>query len=212
MVELNSELTVARAHFYLELASELRIPLRIDPVRSEYLSTLQMKTNALVASPADMAVNLLANSQSKLLSPSPFAVSISVPPVAEHVLSIAKATKQSLLEAALAVRNTRNAILFRGWCSDIFLAREEGGIKGNAEVQRLTGELLKTCDEWVQDVRQGTSHQMRRIVLRDIPFGIGKVLSATGLSEFTIPDPILVPSSRYRSIMFLNDLLRSPER
>src|SRR5437899_2910338 len=39
----NSNLTVSRAHFYLELARELDVPLCIDPVRSEYLQSLLSK-------------------------------------------------------------------------------------------------------------------------------------------------------------------------
>ena len=45
----NSMMTVARAHFYLELARELVLPLNIDPVRATYLKSLVVANEAAFA-------------------------------------------------------------------------------------------------------------------------------------------------------------------
>jgi hypothetical protein len=115
---LNSEMTIARAHFYLALASELRLPLSIDPVRSSYLQTAMGAEKERATQPS--AHQMLDIFTSKMVNKeAAFVFNVDVPPVAEYVLRHAQRQKISLHKAILEIRDSRRAREFRDWCGKL---------------------------------------------------------------------------------------------
>lgn len=209
---LNSGLTVARAHFYLELARELRVPLSLDPVRSTYLRPVIDDPRMALVSP--VPEEFISDFEAQVSDESevhPIIFDVDIPPVAEYVLHYAQCHRTSLRTATLEVRDSKNARNFRDWCARLFALRDEGGLRAKVESKRIVSDFKKACDAWASDVGEGVDFQRRKLKLGDIPL-VGKVLSAAGMAELCVKDPILRPKSRYRYFLFLNDLLRAPGR
>jgi hypothetical protein len=206
---LTSTRTLSRAHFYLELARELGVPLIVDPVRSRYFDVLfrNVGKNLRDGTPE----KIIARFDSAVLQPDIeqglISVDLSIPPVAELVLRFAKRQRCSLHEAILAVRDSKHAQAFREWCST-FAKHEENGRPGAKEQVEMLAQIEEVCNMWREDVKEGVRYKTRRLNLEHLPI-IGGVLKALNMQEaLTIKDPILVPKKRHSYFLFLNDLLR----
>jgi hypothetical protein len=207
---LNSMMTISRAHFYLELARELAVPLNIDPVRATYLSSVvAVHEAALARGVPEKVIDRFANRAPTAEEPDIISFELNIPPVPEFVLHFAKARRVSLHQATLEVRNSKHAAEFRKWCAELFQLGEEGGLKARTEYRKMMKEFTSACDKWCIDACEGVKYETRTLKLGDIPY-VGKVLKAVGLDDISIKDPVLIPSKRYRYFLFLNDLLRAP--
>jgi hypothetical protein len=207
---LNSDMTATRAHFYLELARELGIPLNIDPVRSAYLLATLGKANE--AFPGGVPARVVQDFINRITAEEKddlFVFDLTIPPVAELVLRTAQRRRISLGTAVLEVRNSKNAKTFRDWCSRLFSLREEGGIGVRNESRRMKAEFTKACETWASDAAEGVDYKTRKISLGDLPL-VGKILKAVNMDEFLIKDPVISSSRNLRYFLFLNDLLRPP--
>lgn len=206
---LTSTRTLSRAHFYLELARELGIPLVVDPVRSRYFDVLfhNVKMNLRKGTPE----KIIARFDSAVFQPETkedlISVDLSIPPVAELVLRFAQKKHCSLHEAILAVRESKHACAFRKWCS-VFASHEENGRPGAKEQKEMLAQVEEVLRMWREDGKEGVRYKTRRLNLEHLPI-IGGVLKALNMQEaVTIKDPILIPKKRHSYFLFLNDLLR----
>jgi hypothetical protein len=206
---LTSTRTLSRAHFYLELARELGIPLVVDPVRSRYFKVLfqQIRKNLKEGTPE----KIIARFDSTVLEPEIdegfISVDLSIPAVAELVLRFAKKKQCSLRDATIAIRESKHACAFRNWCS-IFASLEEKGRPGAKEQIEMLAQIDEVCRIWRDDVKEGVRYKTRKLNLEHLPI-IGGVLKALNMQEsLTVKDPILVPRKKYSYFLFLNDLLQ----
>jgi hypothetical protein len=207
-----SSMTLPRAHFYLELSRHLGIPLAADPIRSSYfdilISRLKVKLNQgvpeQVVANFDRSVSSADNSGFDNL----VSVDLSLPPVAEYVANYARKKDCTLYEAVLEVRNSANAVRFRGWCSHLCEALELGR-SGTAQVQEIKRELREVCEAWKKDVGEWVDYRTRKLNLENIPW-LGGILKALNFHEFKIRDPVLTIDRKTSYFLFLNDLLRPP--
>jgi hypothetical protein len=208
---LDSMMTTARAHFYLELARELVVPLNIDPVRATYLASLLAKSQeALGMGVPERVVDDFA---SRIKPPVDAIVSfdLPIPPVPEYVLRLAKAQRISLYEATMEVRNSTNARNFRDLCATLFNLGEEGGLHAQDEYNTVMKDFATFCEAWARDASEGVDYRIRTLQLGDIPI-IGWILKVAGMDERMVRDPVITPDTNYRYFLFLNDLLRSPRQ
>jgi hypothetical protein len=204
---LASTRTLSRAHYYLELASELGVPLVVDPVRSRYFDLLfrQVKKNL-----KDAPEKIIARFDSAVFQPAVeedlISVNLSIPPVVEHVLRLAKKKRASLRDAILEVRESKHARDFRNWCS-VFVSHAEGGRPGAKKQSEMLKEVDEVCRMWRDDEQEGVKYITRKLNLEHLP-RIGGVLKAFNMHEtITIKDPVLRPKKKYSYFLFLNDLL-----
>jgi hypothetical protein len=207
----NSMMTIARAHFYLELARELAVPLNMDPTRASYLRSIITACEAASAKNISESVidKFVSQFSAEPSSEDVVSFDLRIPPVPELVLRVAKRCRISLYEATRQVRRSTNAVAFRNWCARLFTLREEGGLRARTEYHSIMKDFEHACEMWSRDTGEGVTHHTRTLRLGDIPLA-GKVLRAVGLDELSIRDPVLVPARRYRYFLFLNDLLQAP--
>jgi hypothetical protein len=205
-----SQRTLPRAHFYLELARELGIPLAVDPARSQYFSVLtkSLKNSFRESTPEKM----IAKFESMTLEwdieelHGLVSVDVSIPPVAEYVYRYAQSKRCTLHEAILEVRESRHAVDFREWCAR-FLSLEDAGRAGAKEQIEMFGELKNVCETWKKDIKEDSVYKSRKLNLEKVPF-LGGALKALNMHEgFTIKDPIIRPTKQNSYLLFLNDLL-----
>lgn len=210
----NSMMTLGRAHFYLELARELGLPLSADPIRSKYFKVLFEKFSYDIQQGAPE--KLVAFFEERVLedpikeAQGIISVDLSIPPVAELVLNYAKRKKCSLYAATLEVRESNNAKRFREWCAKFVSLgfQERAGAKEQIE---MLDDLKQACEVWRKDVREEVEYKTRKLNLENLPY-IGVVLKALNMHEREpIRDPIVRPNKRYSYFLFLNDLLRPPQ-
>ena len=213
-VLVRSNSSIGRAHFYAELARELQIPLAADPHKSRYLERRIGRNGATALS--DVASEVVRgfdeHVNEKLDEESGGLIShdLAIPAIAEFILGFAQKYKMPLLQAALEIRNSENAKQFRGWCCSLSTALAEGR-SGTQEQQKLLKELQKVTEAWSKDVDELVKYETRKVKLDKIPV-IGGVLKATSLADWKVRDPILEPSRPVAYLLFLNDLLRPPQR
>lgn len=131
--------------------------------------------------------------------------------MAELVLRVATARRISLHQATLEVRNSQNAWVFPSWCAELFNLGEEGGLRARSESRGMIKDLTRACETWASDVSEGRDYRTRRLRLGDIPL-VGKILKAAGMDEVSVKVPVIIPGEEYRYFLFLNDLLRSPQK
>lgn len=212
---LNSMMTLGRAHFYLEFARYLNMPLSPDPIRSHYYKALTEK----------LLLNFRQGTPEKVIkyfeervfpdSISEFrptlSEELSIPAVTELVVNYAKKKRINLREATLEIRNSRNAEKFREWCARFTQFQNEIGRASLKEQSEMLQELKNVCDVWRKDVRDEVNYLSRKLNLEAIPIA-GQILKTLGLHEpanVKTPLPKVLPKHPY--FLFLNDLLRQSE-
>lgn len=210
----NSMMTLGRAHFYLELARELGVPLSADPIRSRYFEILisnlkeslnQGTAEKIISFFEERTLKDMADTSSGLIS-----VDLSIPAVAELVVNLAKTHRFSLHTAIIEIRNSKNAIKFREWCAK-FASLSGQGRAATREKSEMLNELKQVCEIWKKDVREQVDYKSRKLILDHIPI-IGGFLKALNWHEINFHAPRLLPSGKYPYFLFLNDLLRTPKQ
>lgn len=208
----NSMMTLGRAHFYLELARSIGIPLSADPIRSGYFKVLleKVKYNLRQGTPE----KILAQFEEEVLkapideSNALVSVDLSIPAVAELVLNYAKRKRCSLHSATLEIRESDSAKRFREWCARFVSLGSEGRVGAKEQLEMLS-EFKRACEIWRKDVKEDVRYKTRTLNFEKIPL-LGIVLKALNMHERSIHDPILRPGKKCSYFLFLNDLLRRP--
>lgn len=202
---LNSNMTVARAWFYLELSRKLGIPMNIDPIRSAFLRNHTNCIDPIAAALTEEFIEKVTDING------PIAFDVTIPPIPEFVLAFAKRERISLHEATMRVRDSKNARAFREWCGRLFQARARG-YSSLQEFKDMLASFKNACAAWTLHIGEGVEHRTRKLCLGDLPWGIGTLLKAVGMDTREVRDPILYnlgekESSEYRYFLFLNDLI-----
>lgn len=174
--------TPGRALFYLELSRILDVTLLLHPKKTEYLTELGQ---ALEASWGD-AYRIMTESVRTGLK---FQEGeLSIPPLADEIIRLAKVERCSLVEAAKKLHQSREMIALRK------LIQEIGALATrhrNVEARRLLSKEANAIVEAVASRQSPDGIISRRTVnLAELP-SIGWLLKVFGKREITVPDLIL---------------------
>lgn len=211
---VNSSATLARTHYYLELARELEVPLSTHPIRSNYFEILVEKyKKSLRMGEPESIVNYF---DKKVLrepveeSEMPISLNLTIPPIAELVLNYADKHNCEINDAVMEVRQSENAIKFRDWCKN-YVALSSKGRSATKEKTALFEEFKKVCETWKNDVKEEVDYKTRKINLESVPV-VGGILKALNMNEVTIKDPVLHTQKKFTYFLLLNDLYRDPTK
>jgi hypothetical protein len=181
-----------------------------DPVRAVYLKQLAERAKQVFGNlAAENAIERFSATTTDSTEAALVSFDLQIPAIPEYVLRVARTRKISLSEATSQVRESENARRFRGWCNNVVALAYEGGLRAKRQYEKLFRDFTAVREMWSQDANEGVRYQTRVLKLNDIPL-VGKLLSATGMAEVSVKDPILSVDSRFRSFLFLNDLVRAP--
>jgi hypothetical protein len=120
-------------------------------------------------------------------------VSFPLPPLMRRVYSLAREKGITPLDAAIEIRNSKNAVAFRNWSKEVLNAYEQGSRK---DLIRLLKALQSECHHWIKKMDDGDSNSSLSISL----FGINY--------KQDIPDPFYKLQTRFRKhILFLREMI-----
>ena len=109
----------------------------------------------------------------------------------------------------MEVRNSKHASRFRELCARL-RSTIELGRSGTADRQELLKELGAVCEKWKKDIKEEVNYRTRKLKLESIPW-IGGLFKALNF-EPQFADPVVVVDRKISYFLFLNDLLRPPQR
>lgn len=189
-----------RAHFYLELARNLDLYLSPHPYRAKYFAQL----TTLPAALPKRVVGFVDQRMTKSAAAQFLNLNLTIPPVADYVLRIVRRKRVNLITAIHEIRESKNARLFRQWCSKVSAAlkEERGGLQ---EAQKINKELDEVCAMWERDIAEGVRYKQRHLNVGKLPI-VGALLSFSGIEKIKINDPLLTIDKPY--LLFLNELYR----
>jgi len=209
----NSLMSLGRAHYYLELSRELGVPLSADPIRSKYFEILLESIKDPISKGTPEVIiayfeNTVFDEVKKQLK-NIISLDFSIPAVTELAVNYAKIKKCSLKNAVVEIRNSKNAINFREWCSRLF-SLDRSGRYAIIEQKEMFKELGNACEIWKNDVRNFVDYKVRKLSFEKIPMA-GEILKAFNMQQIEVKDPVIMGKIKKHSyFLFLNDLLRKP--
>ncbi|MGL4620822.1 MAG: hypothetical protein ACRCZS_17460 [Chroococcidiopsis sp.] len=139
-------------------------------------------------------------------SGAPISLKLTIPAVAELVMSYAAQKVCPIHEAVIEVRQSKNATKFREWCQ-IYTEASMKGRPGIKEQTELFKEFKNVCEIWQHDIREEVDYKTRKITLEKIPI-IGGTLQSLNMDKLSVRDRVLVPRKNVSYFLLLNDLYR----
>lgn len=190
-----------RALKYLNVSADLGVYYSPHPSREIYISDVVSKYTKQVAS------KIISYVDNKIFSAEidGFAkVDIFLPPILEHVISFSVKNNMSISDSILEIRNSRNAKIFREYCSNLDDELSHSLPRKQIKIYKsLLNDLNSLCDKWKNDLDDGVKYKKRKISLAKIPY-IGRLLEVAGIDGCIVKDPMLTKKEKY--FLFLNEL------
>jgi hypothetical protein len=172
----------ARALFYLELSRLLNAPLLLHPEKSIYLRKI---SHAITDGVASVYRSLTDEVRDALKLNE---VTIPIPPIADEILRTACQERCSLLEAAAAIRDSKEMVSLRNIIWELTTLVNVGQrIRYEHEIELRTKEI---ADSIQSRAVAGTRISRRKVNLAEVP-AIGIVFKVLGGGTITIPDLVL---------------------
>lgn len=191
----NSQESVARAFFYLDVARSARVPLLLSPSKADNLESIEKevipelfkKFQERIDAALMARVNAIFSADAK-----ENAVVIHEPPLVDWIIRNAEAKGLSLADSALALRETKEAIAFRVWLKEIQADFSSGD---RARILRAFQKAIKAHEyikEWTQEANPqfGLTKVKRTLKLGKIPV-VGWLFELANADNFTVSDPLL---------------------
>jgi hypothetical protein len=197
---------LSAALIYVAAAQSLGVFLLLYPPRSDFLKLLSLEPKGSAATMAlqELERRIVDTGLAKYAG-----IDLAVPPVAEYVFNHYHQSGVDLASAINEIRNSKNARLFRRYCSAVDAELAHLSPRASlATLQRLLGDVRRAADKWLGNFNEGVHYVTRQISLRKV-WGIGPLLEAIGAAPIQFRDPVLW-SPENASLLFLNDLYRSP--
>ena len=195
---------VDRAFLYLKASNELGLYYAPHPTRDKYIS--QTVYNNIESSDKKIIEyfdNRICTSEFGNFAN----IDLRIPPILEHVISFAKKNKKNLSDSILEIRNSKNAIAFRNYCSSLDKELLRHSPRKKIHIyQSLFKDIDQLSAKWKDDLREGVAYKQRRINMTKI-FGLGRIFDILGIKEISIKDPIILKEKKH--LLFINDLYRS---
>src|ERR1041384_2680417 len=183
----NSTYSAPRVFYSSEIARSLRVPLFLHPLKESLIERMRGDLNDVVTasfSDVERAIDQhYAKSVENALASLNQSISVATPPLTAYIFRTAEAKNLSLLEAALAMRETKEAVEFRKWLSKVQRKLMADDTATRAIAAKDLNDLLKLVEDWGEhsDPRRGSTHQVRTFKPGELKFsgipGLGVVLS-----------------------------------
>ena len=194
----DSNNSLGRAVFYLEVSSIFNTPIYLSSQKADWLS---MIGTAIQPSIHERLVKLV-DSEIKQVVPDflnnlPMEIEIPVSPIIELIIKKAKKDNCCFSEAALAIRELESANDYRKFLLKLNLALSEGR-GGYIKSALIIKDLRIAISQWVEhlDLDLEITRRRRRIKFEKLPL-IGTLLCFFDLSDVEIKDYILKPVPGY---------------
>lgn len=187
--------SVGRTFFYLRVAGTAHVPLLLSPQKAknleevenkvipEIFKSLQEKVDAALMSKINAIFSTKGDEN---------VVTVQEPPLVDWIIRNAEINGLSLLESALALRETKEAIAFRIWLKDIQKDVTSGDRVRIQKAALAADTADKYINEWTQalDPRYGIYRTKRSLKLGRIPV-VGWLFDLFSVDGVTVNDRIL---------------------
>ncbi len=193
-----------RSLLYLKVAREYSLYFAPHPIRHNFIIKFayELKGNFI----AKELINYFDRQIVSEWNGKFFRIDIEIPPIVEHVIYFAKRNRCLISESVNIIRNSKNALLFRKYCSELDNELRECSPRKKIQLcQALFKDLDKLCENWQQDLDNEVKYTRRHIKLSKLPF-LGKLFEFFGINELEVKDPMLFLNRPY--FLFINDIYR----
>jgi len=185
---IRSSQTPHRAFWYLRLSQEVGLPLAASPARSAYFkSLLQDLKKKIMSSDAEYILQMFDKS---VVSPARLKKwqqtginvdEITIPPVADYVIQLARKKQIPLVAAITEVRNSSHAKDFRAVCGDIQDLALSGTRASLLARERALRKLKDLSAGWAKAASPETNNKARTISICTLARGLGEILPYFGI-------------------------------
>jgi hypothetical protein len=196
-----------RVFFYLELSRLIQKSTILHPRKDEMIAQL---SDDLKGSVQDMFAKIeqkiddisIKKAIKEILDRWGVAKPISSPPLSAYIYRVAEHEEISLLEAALKIRETKEARSFREWFRRLETNLSDGSPAAQRDAAKTLKELEQLSEKWREDFdpSRETTYTVKSINLGEFKFqtlpviaDIGSLLKTLGIGKFEIKDLILNP-------------------
>jgi hypothetical protein len=185
-----SNVGVERTLVYYETAAAAGVPLILHPHRYEEAKAIDLACCDAYASVRELLRTAFEDPIRSQLESLGQTHTVTVPPLVTQLIQIAGTQQVSIVDAAIEIKDSKNARSFRKWLSDLQQCLAARTIGGGVEALRILDELRRVASLWVAhlDVTVGVTHKKREFRLSWIP-RVGALLDL--LDKPTLRDPIL---------------------
>jgi len=182
----NSNDTIGRAFFYLEFARHLGHALLLSKDKRRWLDIMGEKLKLSLHEKLKQSVD------AKMIDEAFQEQPVATPPVAELILYKAIVEGMPMIDAALEIRQSREAIDYRVLLSELRIAESSGSRPSIVQAQTKLRELDALVQQWrlAGDTSIGIVWKVRTLKFGKIP-KIGWLADFAGMSEIKIHDLIL---------------------
>lgn len=179
-----------RLLYYLELARAARRPVILSPRKEARLKELSAQYVKIANVHANI-VNMTAALRQELRDGLYSERELPIPALSEYIILTALDNKVSLLEAALLVRASREAVAYRAWLRE----RQKEVNIGWALSSSYKSEIAKLqtiVDDWsrTRDPREGVRFRTRSLNIEGVPY-IGWLAKLVNLKTPVFRDKVL---------------------
>lgn len=204
----NEDNYLLSTHHYLDLAQELDVYACLHPERVSYL-TERFNGSCPKSSLAKILVRHFDSQMVDDTVSQIYEINFGVPPITDLVLQVV-GSGADVVSAILEVRESRNAVAFRRWCSEFDdELRSLNGRSAATLVKKVIKEVDQAATRWNDDINLGVKYERRTLELKKLSL-VGPLLEAIGIDQVSIPDPVIRPGKPH--LLFLNDLYRPPKK
>lgn len=200
----DSNESVARLVFYLELSRLSGLPVLLSRWKSKFLRYMSDRTLRDAQSVVENVLGSLPTREltwelsSVLQSEYAHDFEFECPPIAEMIVRTAYSKQISVLDATMRVRESKSAVAFRRWLHPIQISLMRGDRASRADALRELNRVRQIVDQWIGDADEslGVTHVRRTASLQAIPV-VGWVVRLGGVGAVELKDKILDPPQRY---------------
>jgi hypothetical protein len=185
-----SNFGVERTLVYYETAAVAGVPLVLHPSRYEEAGAINTACNDAYMSVKEVLRKAFGEPIRSQLDSLGQTCALPLPPLVSKLVEAAGRDGVSIIEAAVQMKDAKNAREFRKWLAEIQTHLAQGTIGGKVEALRMLEELKRVAELWIKhlDATVGVTHKKRELKLSWVP-RIGGLLGL--LEKPTIRDPIL---------------------
>jgi hypothetical protein len=191
----NSNDSVGRTFFYLRVAGTAHVPLLLSPQKAENLEKVEYKVIPEIFKSLQGRVDAALMSKVNAIfstKEDENVVTVQEPPLVDWIIRNAETHGLSLLDSALALRETKEAIAFRVWLKGIQSDITSGDRVRIQKAALAAVSADKYINEWTEafDPQYGIYKKKRSLKLGKIPV-VGWLFDLFSVDGVTINDRIL---------------------
>ena len=185
-----SHVGVERTLVYYETAAAAGVPLILHPDRYDEAAAIDVACCDAYRSVKEVLRTAFEDPLRSQLDSLGQTHSVALPPLVSKLVEVAGKGGISIIEAAVQIKDSKDAREFRKWLAEIQMHLAQGTTGGKVEALRMLDELRRVASSWITylDTSVGVTHKRRELQFSWVP-RIGGLLGL--LEKPTIRDPIL---------------------